>query len=189
MRNQILFLLIAAMFLSLTGCGGKGGKMRVNSTPLTCPEGTPPGVSCLMDIGGTSTAGDGTILRIAYQVGGDCWYKVKDEATGQILDTKAPCGKEALAIKYVDDRGNTVLKAMGGAAVSAVGDVLSARQIRLGRENAAEASSKAGPGMVIVNENKPISSSGSMAGSSTQVGITQTETSCPSGDCFKPPGM
>jgi hypothetical protein len=181
-RIFVKCLLLFAVALLFSSCAQQA---RVNIETLACdPKTTPPGERCLIDYASESTTGDGTITRALFTAGGTCTKDFVGE-DGKTHSMVIPCPVELHAAKYVDDRGNTLLKTVAGPAVGAVGDVLSARQIKLGwKYQADRAGSSDGGDIVFLNEN--LNNSGATSQQGTEVGVGVGINDCPSGSCYDP---
>lgn len=203
--NKVYYITVALLVFTtalMSGCANPD--KRAVTTALVCdPETTPPGEQCIVDYSGSSSLGDGTITKALFVVGGVCYENIPD-GKGAVHRIETPCPKKLVGMKWVDDRGNTVLKSMGGAFVTAAGGVIEATQMRRASDHAANKGFEAvkyqtdkaldsvkyqvdnqkpsGPGFVILNQNQ--NQSGATAVSQQSSEVKQSSSDCPG--CYDP---
>lgn len=190
-RFYFCTIFLAFFVVTGSGCSMKSEhKPQINAAVLECPEGTPPDEQCVVEYRGAAHLMGGGRNSALFVKGGLCMER---DAQGNMRSV--PCGTVTLGAWNVPDRVDTLAPAFIGAT----GDVLSARQIRLGQEYSSkkqvEAAEKAGPGLVIINDNKAsgggggmsvsVSESGAIAQQTSSVGVG-VDTGCGSGNCYDP---
>lgn len=197
MKNvKLLLMMLAVVMVTTTGCSMKSEhRAQINGAVIDCPEGTPPGVQCVVEYRGPTHLMGGGRTSALFVKGGEC-----TERDAQGNTRTVPCGTVTLGAWNSPDRADTVLPAFIGAT----GDVLSARQIRRGQEYLAdkqvEASKNSAPGLVLINDVKAaggaaMSLSQSKGGDSIAVsqqsseigiGVKASSSGCTSGNCYDP---